>query len=43
MPETSLRKRNPYTLFKKQTAKGLVWYARFWDEKAQKYSIKDKY
>jgi hypothetical protein len=30
--------RNPYTLFKKKTGIGLVWYARFWNEKSQKYS-----
>jgi len=30
--------RNPYTLIRKQTKKGLVWYARFWNEKSQKYS-----
>ena len=39
MLETSLRRRNLYTISKKQTAKGLVWYARFWDEKSQKYSV----
>ena len=31
--------RNPYTLFKKLTSKGPVWYVRFWNEKAQKYSV----
>ena len=30
--------RNPYTLFKKKTGIGLVWYVRFWNEKAQKYT-----
>jgi hypothetical protein len=31
--------RHPFTLFKKQTDKGLVWYARFWDDKSQKYAL----
>ena len=30
----------PFTLFKKQTKKGPVWYARFWDERAGKYTHK---
>jgi len=30
----------PFTLFKKQTKKGPVWYARFWDERASKYAHK---
>ena len=30
--------RCPFTLFKKKTGIGLVWYVRFWNEKAQKYS-----
>ena len=28
-----------FSLFKKQTGKGLVWYARFWDEKVKKYTV----
>jgi len=32
--------RCPFTLFKKQTKKGAVWYARFWDEKTGRYAVK---
>jgi hypothetical protein len=32
--------RNPFSLYKKQTKQGVVWYARFWDFKAEEYSIK---
>jgi hypothetical protein len=39
MLETSLRRRNPYTLFKSKTGIGLIWYARFWNEKAKKYTL----
>lgn len=39
MPETAMRKRNPYTLYKKQTGIGLIWYARFWNNKARKYTV----
>jgi integrase len=31
--------RSPFTLFKKLTQTGLVWYARFWNEKTAKYSV----
>jgi hypothetical protein len=30
--------RYPFTLFKKKTGNGLVWYARFWNDKAGKYT-----
>ena len=30
--------RNPFSLYKKQTQQGLVWYARFWNKKAEKYT-----
>jgi len=39
MSEKSLRRRNPYTLFKKQTGIGLIWYARFWNKKVKKYTV----
>ena len=32
--------RNPFSLYKKQTKQGLVWYARFWDHKADEYTTK---
>jgi integrase len=28
-----------YTLYKKSTQKGIVWYARFWNEKTKKYAV----
>jgi len=31
--------RCPFTLFKKKTGIGLIWYIRFWNEKAQKYTL----
>ena len=31
--------RHPFTLFKKKSGNGLIWYARFWDDKARKYSV----
>jgi len=31
--------RKPFTLFKKETNGGLVWYARFWDEDARRYAV----
>jgi len=31
--------RCPFSLFKKQTDKGLIWYARFWNIKTKKYAI----
>ncbi|MDR0323761.1 MAG: tyrosine-type recombinase/integrase [Treponema sp.] len=30
--------RYPFTLFKRKTGNGLIWYARFWDDKAGKYT-----
>ena len=32
------KKHAPYSLYKKQTKPGLMWYARFWDTEAKKYS-----
>ena len=32
--------RNPFSLYKKQTQQGTVWYARFWDFKTEKYAVK---
>jgi|GEM_PF-2949081 len=32
--------RNPFSLYKKLTKQGPVWYARFWDEKAGRYALK---
>jgi len=29
--------RRPFTLYKEKTKSGTFWYARFWDEEAQKY------
>ena len=29
--------RRPFTLYKEKTMSGVIWYARFWDEKSQKY------
>ena len=29
--------RRPFTLYKEKTKSGMVWYARFWDETAQRY------
>ncbi len=34
-----VRNRSPYSIYKKETKSGLVWYARFWNEKTRKYSI----
>ena len=31
--------RHPFSLFKKKTGKGLVWYVRFWDSKAGGYTV----
>jgi len=31
--------RCPFSLYKKQTGSGLTWYVRFWNEKAQKYTL----
>jgi len=30
--------RRPFTLYKEVTKSGTIWYARFWDETAQKYN-----
>ena len=30
--------RNPFSLYKKQTLQGLIWYVRFWNDKAEKYT-----
>ena len=30
--------RNPFSLYKKKTQQGLVWYVRFWNEKAGDYT-----
>ena len=30
--------RRPFTLYKEKTMSGTIWYARFWDETAQKYN-----
>jgi hypothetical protein len=30
--------RRPFTLYKKETKEGLIWHARFWNEKTRKYS-----
>jgi len=34
-----VRMRCPFTLFKSKTGIGLIWYARYWNEKAQKYTV----
>ena len=31
--------RHPFTLFKKKSRNGPIWYARFWNEKARKYTL----
>jgi len=31
--------RKPFTLFKKETGGGSVWYARFWDEITRRYAV----
>jgi hypothetical protein len=28
-----------FTLFKKETKSGIVWYARFWDSAAKRYAV----
>ncbi|MFP3090729.1 hypothetical protein LQZ21_10430 [Treponema sp. TIM-1] len=30
--------RSPFSLYKKPTQSGVFWYARFWNDKAGKYS-----
>jgi len=34
-----LKTRKPFTLYKKETKSGLVWYARYWDEATQRYAL----
>jgi len=31
--------RSSFSLFKKKTGNGLMWYVRFWNEKANDYTI----
>jgi hypothetical protein len=31
--------RKPFTLYRKETRAGPVWYARFWDENAHRYAV----
>ena len=31
--------RKPFTLYKKETKSGAVWYARFWDATVRRYAI----
>jgi integrase len=31
--------RCPFTLFKKKAGNGLIWYARFWNDKARRYTL----
>jgi len=33
------RKHGAYSLYKKRTAKGEVWYARFWDKSEGRYTL----
>ena len=33
-----LKTRKPFTLYKKETKSGAVWYARYWDEATQRYA-----
>jgi len=34
-----INSRKPFTLFKKETKTGAVWYARFWDETLRRYAV----
>jgi integrase len=34
-----LKTRKPFTLYKKETKTGAVWYVRFWDETTQRYAV----
>ncbi|MCL2481076.1 MAG: hypothetical protein FWF38_05145 [Spirochaetaceae bacterium] len=34
-----IKSRKPFTLFKKKTQNGLIWYVRFWNETSHKYDI----
>lgn len=34
-----VKTRHPFTLYKKTTNYGLVWYVRFWNEAAGKYTV----
>lgn len=31
--------RRPFTLYRKETQTGPIWYARFWDETARRYAV----
>jgi len=31
--------RKSFTLFKKETRSGAIWYVRFWDKTAQRYTV----
>ena len=33
------KNRKPFTLYKKETKSGIVWYARFWDEASRRYAV----
>jgi integrase len=35
----SLKSRRSFSLYKKETKSGLVWYARFWDESRKRYGV----
>jgi len=34
-----LKTRKPFTLYKKETKSGVVWYVRFWDETLRRYAV----
>jgi len=34
-----LKTHKPFTLYKKETQAGLVWYARFWNDTARRYAV----
>jgi hypothetical protein len=34
-----LKDHKPFTLFKKGTKSGIVWYVRFWDPAAKRYAV----
>ncbi len=31
--------RKPFTLYRKETQAGIIWYARFWDESTRRYAV----
>ena len=35
----NIKERAKYSLYKKQTKAGVVWYARFWNDDLEKYTI----